>query len=375
MSQIPRDKQELTYFAVIKYMKNSFDLHLKMIQVAEMQGVSAAARAFHTTRKTVYKWLNRYRVQGLDGLLEKSRAPKRHPHQIPEELEQCIIAIRLKHPYLGPYRLKHEYHIPCSEGAIYRVIKQAGLTRARKRKYKVKRDLRKLKASMKPLEKIQVDVKELCDIPRYYPYLLAGYPGYEFTARDVRTGMSFICFAHEKNATNAALFAELLCGHLKTCGVDLTQVEIQTDNGSEFVVPYNSKNPSSAFQRSPFEKIIDKYKLNRSRIPPGQKTYNSDVEAFHRLIEDEFFDLEDYDSKKELLSKSYTYMQYFNLLRVNRYKGSKTPSQILDEYQVDLDKDRIFEFKPLILDNLISAFYSNKHPTKNVYYVLESDRW
>ncbi len=359
---------------MLKYMKNSFDLHLKMIEIAEKEGVSTAARAFRTTRRTIYKWLNRYRMQGPAGLIDRSRAPKNHPHQISKELEQRIINIRLRHPYMGPYRIKHEYHLPCGEGAIYRVIKQAGLTRARKRKYKVKRDLRKLKASLKPLEKIQVDVKELSDIPRYYPYLLNGYPGYEFSARDVRTGMSFICFANEKSATNAALFAELFCRHLHGWGVDLKKVEIQTDNGSEFVVPYNPKNPASAFERSAFEKTLDKWEVRRSRIPPGQKTYNSDVEAFHRLIEDEFFDLEDYAAKKELLSKSYTYMQYFNLLRINRYKGSKTPSQILDEYQVNFDKERIFYFKPVVLDHLIPGLYSNSDPIKNVYHVLESDK-
>ena len=61
---------QLTYSMMLKYMKNSFDLHLKMIKMAEKEGVSAAARAFCTTRRTIYKWLNRYRTQGLAGLMD-----------------------------------------------------------------------------------------------------------------------------------------------------------------------------------------------------------------------------------------------------------------------------------------------------------------
>ena len=36
---------------VKKYMKNSFELHRKMVEMALQEGVSKAARAFGTTRK------------------------------------------------------------------------------------------------------------------------------------------------------------------------------------------------------------------------------------------------------------------------------------------------------------------------------------
>ena len=40
--------------------------------------------------------------------------------------------------------------------------------RSRKKKYKVKRDLREVKEKLKAFEKIQIDLKELKDIPQYY---------------------------------------------------------------------------------------------------------------------------------------------------------------------------------------------------------------
>lgn len=40
---------------VKKYMNDSFQLHLKMVEMALEQGVTATVAAFSTTRKTVYK--------------------------------------------------------------------------------------------------------------------------------------------------------------------------------------------------------------------------------------------------------------------------------------------------------------------------------
>ncbi|MBO8152688.1 MAG: hypothetical protein H0Z30_09385, partial [Candidatus Marinimicrobia bacterium] len=79
-----------------------------------------------------------------------------------------ILEIRRTHPYLGPYRIKEEFKIPCSTGAIYRVLKQNGLIRRRKKKYVVKRDLREVKKRLKLSELIQIDTKELKDIKEGY---------------------------------------------------------------------------------------------------------------------------------------------------------------------------------------------------------------
>ncbi len=91
---------------VRKYMKNSFELHRKMVEMALKKGVSRTAVAFATTRKTVYKWLKRYYAEGFEGLKERSRAPKHHPRQIPQEWVERILAIRRQRPYLGPLRIK-----------------------------------------------------------------------------------------------------------------------------------------------------------------------------------------------------------------------------------------------------------------------------
>jgi transposase len=64
-------------------------------QAAHAQGVSVA---------TCYKWLRRYRAEGLAGLVDRSCRPQRSPRRLPPEREQAILAWRQSHR-VGPHRI------------------------------------------------------------------------------------------------------------------------------------------------------------------------------------------------------------------------------------------------------------------------------
>ena len=61
--------------------------------------------AFGISRKTGYKWAKRYSQEGLDGLKDRSRAPKRCPHRTEPRCEQALVEQRRKHPHWGPRKL------------------------------------------------------------------------------------------------------------------------------------------------------------------------------------------------------------------------------------------------------------------------------
>jgi hypothetical protein len=50
----------------------------------------------------------------------------------------------------------------------------------------------------------------------------------------------------------------------------------------------------------------------------------------HRLVEDEFFDLESFAGRGDFLAKAQTYQLYFNLARPNSHKENQTPWQIIE---------------------------------------------
>jgi len=338
----------MVYYEIMNGMNNIFNLRLNMVQLALDKGISESARYYKTTRNTVRKWITRYNQEGLSGLENRKRIPKHIPHKTPKLIEDKVIELRKTHPAWGPERLKMHYDITVSTKAIARIIRQAGLVRKRKKKWKKQRDLRAQKQALKPFQLVQVDVKDLCDINKYWPQMKRlGLPRYQFSARDVRTGGIWYSYGVSKDSTNGAIFIAYLLRQLKHYGVNMSEVTIQTDNGVEFVGHILKKHNTSGFIE-----VIERFGANHRRIPPRACTWQSDVEISHKLIEDEFYDLEEYKDQAEFLAKAYAYSLYFNCKRKNRWKGRKTPVEILKETKSKIHSG-VLNLPPILLDNYI----------------------
>ena len=67
-----------------------------MTELCERYGIS---------RKSGYKWLERFGEEGRKGLVDRSRAPHHCPHQISEEIAQLLCEARRRHPSWGPGKL------------------------------------------------------------------------------------------------------------------------------------------------------------------------------------------------------------------------------------------------------------------------------
>src|ERR1700730_7977519 len=68
-----------------------------MVEVCERFGVS---------RMTGYKWLARYRQDGVEGLKERSRAPLQHGPARPEAMIAAVLGLRERYPFWGPRKLR-----------------------------------------------------------------------------------------------------------------------------------------------------------------------------------------------------------------------------------------------------------------------------
>ena len=60
---------------------------------------------YAVSRKTGYKWLDRYDGGGRPALNDRSRAPHRCPHKITDVVAQLLLAARRQHPDWGPEKL------------------------------------------------------------------------------------------------------------------------------------------------------------------------------------------------------------------------------------------------------------------------------
>ena len=89
-------------------------------------------REYGISRKTGYKWRERFVSHGLDGLGEHSRRPHGHAQQLGEDLVGEILRLKCAHPHWGPRKLRelhrrlHRGAEPPSESSFKRVLEKAG---------------------------------------------------------------------------------------------------------------------------------------------------------------------------------------------------------------------------------------------------------
>jgi putative transposase len=57
------------------------------------------------SRKTAYKWINRYQQDSVCGLKDRSRKPKTCPHQTEPALVEALLEARRRHPTWGAKKL------------------------------------------------------------------------------------------------------------------------------------------------------------------------------------------------------------------------------------------------------------------------------
>lgn len=340
--------QPLTYYEQIIKMPDKadkFDLRLRIVKSAMSLGIKPAARLFDTTPKTVRKWLERYQQERLAGLNELPRIPLHCPHKTSPALQRKIVNLRKQFPFKGSKRLKREHNLSCSPEAIRRVLNEHGLIKKRRKKHKRKRDLSAIKKKWKLFGQITVDTKELKDIPHYWPQMKTlKLPKYQFTAREIRSGLMFLGFANQCTAYNACLFAQILCGHLKQCGIDMKKLKFQTDNGKEFIGCFRQDRT-----RDGFEKVVEGFGSRHKRIPVRAWSYNSDVETVHRTVEDEFYDIENFEGIKDFHQRVASYQAYYNLIRANMNKDFKSPWQIIKKIRPRMSLELV-RLPPLMLD-------------------------
>jgi putative transposase len=105
-----------------------------------LYSMSELCERYGISRRTGYKWLDRYEANGPAGLQERSRAPHRCPHRIDPEMATAIVEVRRQHPSWGPRKLlawleerRPEENWPAAS-TVGDLLKGRGLVQARRRR-------------------------------------------------------------------------------------------------------------------------------------------------------------------------------------------------------------------------------------------------
>jgi transposase InsO family protein len=102
--------------------------------------LSELCARFGVSRKTAYKWIERFESDGPSGLEDRSRRPHAFPHQTPSEVVEALLEFRRRHPTWGAKKLlrilsqrEPDWNWP-SRSTTAEILKRNGLVTGRKRR-------------------------------------------------------------------------------------------------------------------------------------------------------------------------------------------------------------------------------------------------
>ena len=116
-----------------------FGYRLQLFDLAARTTVVHACRTFGVHRSTYYRWKAQVDRQGLEMLRPRERRRPVMPNQLPQVLEERIIAFSLGHPGLGPRRIAAMLARPkwgglvVSPNGVYKALRRHGLSTRAKR--------------------------------------------------------------------------------------------------------------------------------------------------------------------------------------------------------------------------------------------------
>ena len=335
----------------ITYVVNK---RLEMVRYASVEGFKVTARFYNCSKNTVKKWCHRYAKQGVKGLEDISRKPKRTPTRIKQDdidlITETAKAAKDKGKHITVKNIRRKTGInEHSDETINRYINQATGKIKNKKHPKSNGGSVDWKQELKPFQLIQVDIKYLTDIDNLKPYFKGrNLAKYQITARDVASGFPIVAYCDEKSLTYTKLFLEeILHPFLKQfIYLDLKTITIQTDCGKEFTnehVKTNGRNPDpSAFTIF----IEDKFEKHRTNVP-GHCTANSDVETFHWSIERDCLGWDDITNNHELIKCTTEYIErYWKTIIVLRgYSPLEKIKETLDVTDITFPKPQVLSVK------------------------------
>ena len=102
--------------------------------------MSELCTRYHVSRKTGYKWIERFEDSGQAGLVDRPRRPHRSPKATPDAQVEAILELRRRHPFWGAKKLVHvlqtrhpEVRWP-ARSTVCDLLKRHGMIESRRRR-------------------------------------------------------------------------------------------------------------------------------------------------------------------------------------------------------------------------------------------------
>lgn len=294
---------------------------LLLVERIEQDGWPAAhaAAMAGVSRATAYKWLARWRAEGIAGLRDRSSRPHSMPTRTSPEREAEVVELR-RSWRRGPHLLAGRLEMAPS--TVHAVLVRHGLSRL-SRLDRVTGDVIRYERDH-PGELIHVDVKKLGRVPDGGGWRVHGreqrpahhrQTGYDYlhVAIDDHSRIAFVqARPDEKGPTCAAFVTEAFAFFAE---LGITVERVMTDNAKNYTL-------SRDFQAALGDR---KHKT----IRPYRPQTNGKVERFNRTLTGEWAYARAFTSNAERLSTLDDWLIDYNWHRAHSALGNQPPASRL----------------------------------------------
>lgn len=291
----------------------------RMVKYAANHSISETAIRYEVSRKTVYKWVNRYDGTA-DSLVDHSHRPLNSPKKHTDKEIKLIKKRLKKHKWkdliLAFQELVEKDGYTRSYGGYKRVVSK--LKALKPKKTKRTRKPKPYKRAEYPGQKIQLDVKF---VPSYC--VVDGKKYYQYTAVDECTRWTFREMYDEHSTYSSKQFLERL---IEKAPFPIR--EIQTDNGTEFT---NRLIVTKSKHLTMFEEVLIEMGIIYHRIQIATPRHNGKVERQHRIDEARFYKYMKMYSLEDGRKQLAVYQKKSNNY-IKTCLGMKSPNQVLNMY-------------------------------------------
>ena len=284
--------------------------------------VASVAEQLGISRATGYKWVRRYRAEGLSGLDDRSSRPRRSPRRLSEKATRSIIRARTRRRY-GPARLAPLVGHPRS--TIYGVLRRAGLSRLRDADRVTGAPLRYV--ACHPGALVHQDHKKLGRVPDgggwrvlgrsgapHHGHSKVGYEHLEVFIDDA-SRLAVVVPVADERAASASWAVELAVTQFAQAGIRIER--ILTDNGA-------------SYRSHAYRDTLAGLEIRHKRTRPFRPQTNGKAERFIRTLLDEWAYARPYRSNGERLHALQRYIQFYNHRRPHTALQGLVPSAVVN---------------------------------------------
>lgn len=293
------------YTSVRKCIQIEIERRFNLIHEKEWTGAAVCniCNRYGTSRKTYYKWKNRYKQKGIEGLSDLSRRPHTIKYnKVTSQIQETILDLRLTKRFgcnRIKFRLKRIIGISLSTRTIYKILKRHGLNilkcRTKIRRYR--------RFAMKhPNDMLQMDILG--------PFYLnnSSERNYIISCLDDCSRKVASMWSERKRSVDVLNVLE------DWIMVNGKPGKVMHDNGKQFTSRI-------------FKHFLVHNHIKDKRIPNSYPQLQGKIEAYNKIVKNEFLALEDIPNIDNGKLRYDMFVKAYNEAREHGGINGLTPSE------------------------------------------------